>query len=183
MKITSDRLAKMAIMVALSIVLVMIIHIPIFPAVSFLEYDPADIPILIGTFAFGPASGVILTVVTAVIQGISVSANSGPYGIIMHIIATSTLVLTAGLIYSKEKTKRRAVIALIAGTLAMTAIMVPANMLITPKFMGMPLEALMPFMPWIVLFNLVKAGINSVVTFLVYKKISPILHSSRAVKQ
>jgi riboflavin transporter FmnP len=53
--------------------------------------------------------------------------------------------------------------------------MVPANMLITPKFMGMPLEGLMPFMPWIVLFNLVKAGINSLVTFLIYKKISPLL--------
>ena len=45
------RLAKMAMLVAISIVLVMIIHFPIFPAVAFLEYDPADIPILIGTFA------------------------------------------------------------------------------------------------------------------------------------
>ena len=178
----TDKLAKMAMLVALSIVLVAIIHLPIFPAVPFLEYDPADIPILIGTFAFGPVSGVILTVVTAIIQGITVSAQSGPYGIIMHIVATSTLVLTAGIIYAREKTKKRAVIGLVCGTLAMTAIMVPANMIITPIFMGMPLEGLMPFMPWIVLFNLVKAGINSLVTFLVYKKISPLLHGTR-IKQ
>ena len=75
------RLAKMAMLVAISIVLVMLIHFPIFPAVAFLEYDPADIPILIGTFAFGPAAGVVLTVVTAVLQGLTVSSSSGLYGI------------------------------------------------------------------------------------------------------
>lgn len=179
MKMTSDKLAKMAMMVALSIVLVMIIHIPIFPAVPFLEYDPADIPILIGSFAFGPVAGIILTVATSLIQGLTVSAGSGPYGIIMHIIATATLVLVSGIIYSKEKTKKRAVIALVCGTIAMTLIMIPANMLVTPYFTGWPLDAVMPLMPWIVLFNLVKAGINSLVTFLVYKKISPILHRSK----
>lgn len=173
---TTVKLTKMAMLVALSIVLVFFIHFPIFPAVPFLEYDPADIPILIGSFAFGPVAGIILTAVTAIIQGLSVSAQSGPYGIIMHIVATSALVLVSGIIYSRGKTKNRAVIGLVCGTLAMTLVMIPANMLITPIFMGMPLEGLMPFMPWIVLFNLVKAGINSLVTFLVYKKISPLLH-------
>ena len=57
-------LVKMSSMVAISIVLVYLIHFPIFPAVAFLEYDPADISILIGTFAFGPAAGVLLTLVT-----------------------------------------------------------------------------------------------------------------------
>ena len=57
------KLAKMGMLVAISIVLVAIIHFPIFPAVAFLEYDPADIPILIGTFAFGPVAGLLLTIV------------------------------------------------------------------------------------------------------------------------
>ena len=97
------RLAKMGMLVAVSIVLVYFIHFPIFPAVAFLEYDPADIPILIGTFAFGPLAGVILTVVTSVVQGVTVSAASGLYGIIMHIIATSVLVLVAGIIYKYNR--------------------------------------------------------------------------------
>ena len=84
------RLAKMAMLVAISIVLVMIIHFPIFPAVSFLEYDPADIPILIGTFAFGPVAGILLTVITSLIQGFTVSMASGAYGIIMHISVSYT---------------------------------------------------------------------------------------------
>ena len=41
------RLAKMGLLVAISIVLVYFIHFPIFPAVAFLEYDPADISIII----------------------------------------------------------------------------------------------------------------------------------------
>ena len=48
------RLAKLGLLAALSIVLVFFIHFPIFPTAKFLEYDPADIPIMIATFAFGP---------------------------------------------------------------------------------------------------------------------------------
>lgn len=175
-KTQSAKLAKMAMLVAVSIVLVMIIHFPIFPAVAFLEYDPADIPILIGTFAFGPLAGIGLTVVTSLIQGFTVSAASGLYGIIMHILATSALTLVAGGIYRKHKSKKAAVIGLLLGTLTMAVVMFFANMIITPAFMGMPLSVVMKFMPFILLFNIVKAGINSVVTFLLYKRISPFLH-------
>lgn len=90
------KLVTMAMLAALSIVLVYVIHFPIFPAASFLEYDPADIPILIGTFAYGPLAGVLLTVVVSVIQGMTVSSGSGLMGIAMHIFATSILVLVAG---------------------------------------------------------------------------------------
>ena len=118
------RLAKMGMLVAIAIVLVYFIHFPIFPAVAFLEYDPADIPILMGTFAFGPVAGILLTVVTAVIQGVTVSAASGLYGIIMHIISTSTLVIVAGVIYQKHKTRKTALIGLVCGVLAMTVVMI-----------------------------------------------------------
>lgn len=175
-KTNSLKLAKMAMLVAISIVLVMFIHFPIFPVVAFLEYDPADISILIGTFAFGPAAGVLLTVVVSLLQGLTVSASSGAYGIIMHIIATTTLAAVAGIIYRRHKTKKTAVIGLIVGTTAMAVVMFFANMVITPLFIGMPLAAVMELMPFIIAFNVVKAGINSVVTFVLYKRISPFLH-------
>ena len=170
------RLAKMGMLVAISIVLVYFIHFPIFPAVAFLEYDPADIPILMGTFAFGPLAGILLTVVTSVIQGVTVSAASGVYGIIMHVISTSALVLTAGLIYRRNKTRKGAVIGLICGVIAMTAVMIGANMVITPLFMGVPRDVVWQMMPFIAGFNAIKAGINAIVTFLLYKRISGFLH-------
>ncbi len=169
------KLVKLGMLVAVSVVLVYFIHFPIFPVVPFLEYDPADISILIGTFAFGPAVGVILTVVTSIIQGVTVSASSGLYGILMHIIATSTLVSIAGTVYKKDKSKKQAVIGLILGMLAMGAVMVGANLIITPLFMGVSRDVIWSLMPFIVGFNLVKAGINGAVTFFVYKRIAAFL--------
>lgn len=170
------KLAKMGMLVAISIVLVSFLHFPIFPAVPFLEYDPADIPIIIGTFAFGPGAGLLITIVTSVLQGTTVSAASGLYGIIMHILATGAFVLVAGFLYSKKKSKKGAIIALVAGVLTMTCVMFFANMIVTPAFMGMPLSVIMELMPFILAFNFIKAGINATVTFFLYKRISGFLH-------
>ena len=166
---------KMGVMVAISVALVYLIHFPIFPVVSFLEYDPADISILIGTFAFGPLAGLALTVITSVVQGLTVSAASGLYGILMHVIATGVLVLVAGMIYHRKKTRTNAVIALVCGTAAMAVVMMGANMIITPVFMGVPAAAVWQLMPFIVGFNVIKAGINGLVTFVLYKRIANFL--------
>ena len=171
------KVVKMGVMVAISVALVYLIHFPIFPVVSFLEYDPADIPILIGTFAFGPVAGLMLTVVTSVVQGLTVSAGSGFYGILMHIIATSGLVIVAGTVYYTRKTKRTALIGLLAGMAVMALIMIPANLVITPAFMGVPTGTVWSLMPFIIAFNIIKAGINGIVTFYIYKRISNFLHS------
>ncbi len=167
------KIAVMAMLVALSIVLVYLIHFPIFPAAAFLEYDPADIPILIGAFAYGPAAGLLITVVAAVIQGLTVSSASGLYGVIMHIIATGVLVLVAGGIYRLIHTKVGAIIALVCGTICMGLVMMVANHFITPAFMGAPVEAVDAMLLTVILpFNLLKAGVNSLITFLLYKTIS-----------
>src|SRR5512137_640706 len=84
------QLTTLAMLAALSIILVWLVRFPIFPAAPYLEYDPADIPILIGTFVFGPFAGLLLTAVTSLIQGMTVSSSSGFYGIIMHMAATGT---------------------------------------------------------------------------------------------
>ena len=115
MKQNTKRIATIGVLTALSVVLVSLIHFPIFPAVSFLEYDPADIPILICGFAFGPVAGIIVTVIASVIQGFTVSAGSGIYGILMHVIATGINVTVSSLIYKHHKTKKSAVIAILCG--------------------------------------------------------------------
>lgn len=110
------KLTALGMLGAISLILVATVHFPIIPAAPFLEYDPADVPILIGTFAFGPVAGFLLTVVVSIIQGMTVSAASGgPIGIIMHILATGSCVLIAGNIYRRNKTRKTAAIALIVG--------------------------------------------------------------------
>ena len=173
------RLTAMAMLVAISVVLVYLIHFPLFPAAAFLEYDPADIPILVGTFAFGPVAGLAITVIASAIQALTVSAQSGLYGFIMHVLATASLVLTSGLIYRRRHTRWGAVIALACGTLAMGLVMVVANHFITPLFMGVETSVVdAMLLPVILPFNLIKAGINSLVTFLLYKTLSRLFFSN-----
>ena len=176
----TKRIATIGVLTALSVVLVALIHFPIFPAVAFLEYDPADIPILICGFAFGPAAGIIVTVIASVIQGFTVSAASGIYGIIMHVLATGAYVTVSSLIYKKHKSKRGALAALGFGTLTMVVVMFGANLVITPYFMmnavnSQAVGAVLQLMPFMLLFNLIKAGLNGAVTFFIYKSISGLI--------
>ena len=165
----------MAMLAAISLALVLVVRIP-FPPAPFLVYDPADIPIIISGFAFGPLSGITITVVVSFIQAFAL-AGDGIIGFFMHVVATGSYVLVAGLIYKGHKTKKMAVVALIAGTLTMTVTMLGWNLIITPIYMGVPVEAVVAMIiPILLPFNLLKAGVNSVVAFLVYKPIARFLH-------
>lgn len=173
---TTKKLTVMGILAAMSIVFVYVIRFPLLPAAPFLEYEPGDIPILICSFLYGPVSGLILTVIVSILQGITVSAGSGIIGIIMHIFATGFFAFLAGLFYIRNKSRKNAIIGLSLGTIAMIIVMCILNIVLTPIFMGIPRsEVLKMILPIIVPFNFLKAGINSILTFIVYKKISKIV--------
>ncbi len=95
----------------------------------------------------------------------------------MHLISSGALVAVSAMIYSRNKTKRGAYLALLAGGgVAMVAAMIPANIFLIPMFYGMPRQVVVDMIGWIVLFNVLKAGgINSVLTALVYKPISGLI--------
>ena len=166
------QLTQMAMLAAISIVLVFFIRFPIIPAAPFLEYTPGDIPLMMAAFLFGPAYGLILTVIAAIIQGITVSAHSGPIGIIMNILSGGSFVIVAGLIYSKSPSKNTKVVicALLAGVVATTITMIGWNLIFTPIFMGVPREVVFNMvLPVFLPFNIIRSGINSVFTFLLFK--------------
>lgn len=170
---TARKLTTMGLLAAVSVILVYLVHFPILPAAPFLEYDPADIPIFIGTFLFGPMSGFLLTVVVSAVQGLTVSASSGIIGIMMHIFATGSFALVAGFIYRCRRTKKSAAIALLAGVLVMVATMCVWNVIFTPIFSGMPRQAVISMLPTVIIpFNLIKSGVNAAITAVLYKKIS-----------
>lgn len=166
MKTDVRKMVLMGMLCAISIVLVSALRLP-FPAAPFLEYDPADIPIIIGTFLMGPVCGLIITVIVSILQGIIFSSSSGIIGIIMHIFATGFYVIAIGLV-SKIKIRQSRVVAVIIGTLVMTAAMVVWNMIFTPIFMNQPFEVVKGMiLPIIVPFNLMKAGINGVLALII----------------
>ena len=166
------RLVLLAMFTAIAAVLITLVHFPLFPAAAFLQYDPADVPILIAAFAFGPVAGLIVTVLASFIQAFFLGGD-GIYGFLMHVIASGALILVAGSIYRLLHTRTGGLIALVAGTVAMGLVMMVANHFITPFYMGVPAQVVDAMLVTVILpFNLLKAGINSVITFLVYKTVS-----------
>lgn len=177
MRSRTSKMVTMAILAALSMVLVMNIHFPILPSAAFLEYDPADVPLLIGGFMFGPIAGFVLAVIVSLIQAITVSAQSGWVGFVMHVIATGTLVIVASTVYKYKRTFLGAIIGLVLGSLAMAAVMIPSNLFFTVKFYGYPLDAVKALIPTAIIpFNLIKAFANSILTVIIYKTISKMYH-------
>ena len=166
-------LTQMGVMAAISVVLVYLVHFPIIPSAPFLEYDPADIMLILGAFIYGPVAGLILTAVVCVVQGLTVSANSGFIGIMMHFFATGGYVLVAGLTYKFSKKENiNIIIAMLSGIIFMCASMVLWNYIFTPIFMGVPRDSVVKMLvPVIVPFNLIKAGINSFLAFLLFKSV------------
>ena len=175
MKIEVNKMVRMAILAALSIVLMMVVRFPIIPSAPFLIYEPADVPILISAFMFGPVAGLIVTLVVAVIQATLLSAD-GWIGFVMHMIATGTLVLVSGTIYRRFHSLKGAIAGLIAGALCMTLIMIPSNLFFTVRFYGVPYDTVKGMLlPAIIPFNLIKSFTNSIIVLIVYKSLSKII--------
>ncbi|MDR0817113.1 MAG: ECF transporter S component [Clostridiales Family XIII bacterium] len=170
-------LAKMGIMLAIAVVFSFIPSFPMLPGVDFIRYEFSDIPLLISGFAFGAPAGIVLVVLADVLNFFLGGAESGPYGMIMHVLAIGSFVLVSSLIYRRHKDRKHAIIGLVAGILAMTVIMVPANLIITPLFMGVPVEFVKPLIPTAIIpVNLMKATLSAALTFILYKRVSPFLH-------
>ena len=91
MKFGVNKMVKMAVLSALAIVLMLAVRFPIIPAASFLEFEPADVVILVAAFLYGPVEGLIVTVVVALVQALTVSAASGWVGLVMHVISSGHL--------------------------------------------------------------------------------------------
>jgi len=175
MKIEVNKMVKMGVLSGLSIALMVYTRFPIIPSAPFLKYEAADVPLLIGSFMFGPLAGLLMTVVVSMIQALTLDADSGWVGFVMHVIASGTLVMTAGFIYRRFHTLKGAIIGLITGSLCMTLIMIPANLFFTVKFWGMPYDTVKALIvPALLPFNIIKSFANSIIVMLIYKSLSRI---------
>ena len=183
MKLTVKKITTLAMLAAISYVVMAFIRIPFIPAAPYLEYDPKDIFFVIAGFIFGPIESLIIIVLVCLIEMVTVS-TSGPIGLLMNVIASAAFVIPAAAIYKKKKTLPFAVVGLACGVLGMTASMLLWNWIITPLYTGMPREAIVPMLPVVFLpFNLIKAGINMGLTLIIYKPISAILHKSGILEE
>ncbi|MEG2604777.1 MAG: ECF transporter S component [Clostridia bacterium] len=193
---TTRELTTISILAAIAAVLFML-EIPV---VLFYKLDFSNLPVLLGTFAMGPAAGTVILLVKSLL-GLLHSTSQG-VGELADFLMGIAMVLPAGFIYRRHKTHNTAVLGMAVGAVAATIAGVLSNVYLLIPFYGvaygMPLEtiiamgqSLIPAVDslwkFVLLitgpFNLLKWVVLSVLGALMYKPLSPILHGRQRVSK
>lgn len=182
---------------ALSAVLMMVsFSVPFMP--SFIKLDFSEMPALIAAFSMGPLSGVMVCLIKNLIN--VCFTTTGGVGELANFLLGCSFVVPAGVIYYRRKNRKMALIGAIVGAVAMAAASLPMNYFVTypiySKFM--PLEAIVGMYQaiapgvdglfWCLLlfnvpFTFLKGGLDAAITFLLYKRISPLIHGKKAIEK
>lgn len=168
--------------------------VPLLP--SFIQMDLSELPALIGAFAMGPVSGVVICLIKNLIH-LTITSTGG-VGELSNFILGAAFVLPAGIFYQKKKTRKSALAGALIGAACMAVISVFSNnYLVYPIYYHvMPKETIIEaykiaakilpveftwdsMLPYLVAFNMpftfIKGLFNVLITFLIYKHISPII--------
>jgi riboflavin transporter FmnP len=176
---TGKKIAAMAMLTALAFAADFFLRIP--NIAGFLTYEPKDVVLTIGAFIFGPVAGLVMALLVCLLEMVTAS-STGVIGLLMNFLASATFVGVASVIYYRKKTMLRAVIGLIAGSLSMIAVMLLWNYIMTPIYMGVPRQAVLEmFLPVLVPFNAIKAGLNSALVLLLYKAVVTALRKAKLI--
>lgn len=166
------QLVTMALLCAIG-VLLSFIEFPLIPGVTWLKYDASAMPAMVCGFAFGAGGGLAVGIAGAIIHGILMADFSGA---VMNILVVIGFVVPASLIYRQGRTFPRAIIGLIASVVCAVIMAIVGNLVITPAYLGVPMDAVIAMiLPILVPFNLAKGIINAVLTLAVYKSISNLI--------
>ncbi len=143
--------------------------------VSFLTFDFKDAVLAVAAFLCGPLYAVACAVTVALVEFISVS-DTGVYGLIMNALSSSVFAGMCGLLYKYKRTLSGAVLGSILGVISMVAVMMAANVFITPYYMGAERSEVVAMIPTLLLpFNLIKGVVNAAVTMIIYKPVTSAL--------
>ena len=174
LQIKLRRMVGVALFTALAYVVMLLIHFP----VTFLTLDAKDAVITLCGLCFGPISALISSVLVAGLEAVTVS-STGVYGFVMNTIGTATFSVTVSTIYKYRKNFLGAIIGLVSGIAAMTAVMMVFNLIVTPWYMHVEVAQVRSMIPTLLLpFNLVKATFNAAVVLLLYKPVSSVLQKT-----
>ena len=173
----------------------MLLEIPLPFAPPFYKIDLSELPIMICTFYLGPVAGVIAELLKVMIKLLLKGSSTAFVGDFANFAVGCSFVLPASVIYHAKPSRRSALYGMLAGTLVMTVFGSAFNAVyLLPKFaqlFGMPMDVIVGMgtkvnsritsvstlvLYAVVPFNLLKGVVDSLLTMLLYKRISPILH-------
>ena len=164
---------------ALAFVITMVFHIK----VVFLTFDFKDAVMLIGSMICGPIYAVLMPVVIAFLELFTIS-ETGIYGLVMNILSSVAFALPASLIYHYKKTLKSALLGIFTAVFTVTAVMLIANLLITPYYYKMDVAGVAKMIPTLLLpFNLTKSLLNAGIVMLLYKPVIGALRKARLIEK
>lgn len=169
-----NRMIKISLLSAIAFVL-MYVDIPLIPAFPWLKMDLSDVPALMGAFAFGPLTGVLIELLKNVLIILFKGTSTGLVGELGNFLVGGSLILPAAIIYHRNKSKKAAIVGMITGfiSIEIVGILVNAYLLLPAFGMHMSASELMNYIVFGLLpFNGLKSILVSVVTFLLYKRLS-----------
>lgn len=162
------RLALSAIFCALAFLVTLLPA----PRVVFLSFDIKDAVIATAGLLLGPPVALSLSVAVPLLEFITVG-STGLWGLLMDVISTLSFSLTASLVYKYRRSLAGAVLALAASAVLQVAVMMLANLLITPLYMRVTRgEVVALILPLLLPFNAVKSVFNASLVMLLYKPLS-----------
>ena len=169
---------------------------PIAP--SFMKIDLGDLPAILGTFMMGPIEGLLICIIKLLVKLIIKGSGTAFVGELSNFVVCAAYIIPSYLVYRTHKGKGGAIFSLAVGTIVVSLVAVLSNYFVMfpmySSLYGMPLEAiigmgtalnsritnLFTMMLFAVLpFNLVKYGIVSLITFLVYKRLKNVLFKTK----
>ena len=187
------KLVGTAMLAAVSVVLMFLAFpVPLMP--SFIKLDLAELPALIGAFAYGPIAGAAVCLVKNLVS--LMKSSSGGVGTLCNFLLGVCFVVPAGLVYMKKRTRSGALIGALIGAAVMAVVSIPINYFVVyPIYTAfMPMEAIIGMyqainpnvqtlrqaLIWFnAPFTLVKGLISVAITFLIYKPLSPFLKGKK----
>ena len=172
--LNTNKFIKLSLLSAIAVVL-MYIDFPVIPIFPWLKIDLSDVPALIGAFAFGPLSGVIIELMKNLLILIVKGTGTAFVGELANFLVGVALVWPAAMIYKKNKTKKTAILGMIVGILAIEIVGILANVyLLLPAYgMAMSKTELMQYVTvGLIPFNGIKAILVCGITYVLYKKMS-----------
>ncbi len=172
---TTKKLAGTGVFAALAFV-VSLLEFPIFPAASFLKLDFSLVFVLLAGFIFGPVSGIGVSAVKELLRFV-MGSSTGGVGEVANFIVTLAFIVVPTVIYRYKKGFSTVIITLIIGCVLETAAALIANRFINfPLYMGdKAAEVFASLWQFVLLFNLIKTLAVSLVTIMLYKKVSALI--------
>lgn len=166
--------------------------VPLIP--SFVKMDVSELPALLAAFGLGPVYGVMVCLVKNLIHLLITS--TGGAGELCNFLLGTFFVLPAGILYQKMKSRKGAIIGSLIGAVVMGLLSIPLNYYITyPVYSNfMPIDLIIGMyqsirpsvnglLECLIIFNapftLVKGLLVTVLCFLIYKPLSPLIHGRR----